>query len=133
MKNLDSQIMVIRAIAIDDDPTSTLALRQVVDRIKGLELINTFEDSIKGAAGIILEKPDLIFLDIEMPDFNGLEIMKSLVNPPNIIVISGNDDFENRALELNAVTFISKPPSEEEVEIAVEKVRELLLSGATNV
>lgn len=121
--------MVIRAIAIDDDPTSTLALKQVIEGIKGLELVNTFDDAIKGAAGIILEKPDLIFLDIEMPEFNGLEIMKSLVNPPKIIVVSGNNEFESRAMALNAVTFISKPPQEDEMKAAVEKVRSLLIAA----
>lgn len=122
--------MMIRAIAIDDDPTSLLTLRQVVEGIHGLNLVNTYDDAIKGAAGIILEKPDLIFLDIEMPEFNGLEIMQSLVNPPKIIVISGNETFEDRALELNAVTFISKPPQEDQMKTAVDKVRTLLKTRA---
>lgn len=115
--------MKLRAIAIDDDPTSILMVEKLSAKVAGLELVNTYQDSIEGAAGIILDEPDLLFLDIEMPEFNGIEIMKSLVKRPKIVVISGNDQFRSKALELEAVAFISKPPQEKEFEEAVAMVR----------
>jgi len=119
--------MKLRAIAIDDDPTSILMVQKLASKIDDLELVNTYESPIEGAAGIILDRPDILFLDIEMPEFNGIDIMSTLVKPPKIIVISGNPLFQSKALELEAVAFISKPPQEEEFNMAVNKVRAHLL------
>lgn len=115
--------MKLSAISIDDDPTSILMVSQLVDKVEDLELVNTYQDAVKGAAGIVLDKPDILFLDIEMPEFNGIEIMRSLLKPPKIIVISGNPNFKDKALDLNAVAFISKPAEEEEFRKAIEIVR----------
>ena len=68
--------MKLRAISIDDDPTSILMVKQLAEKTENLELVNTYQDAVKGAAGIILDKPDVLFLDIEMPEFNGIEIMR---------------------------------------------------------
>ena len=92
--------MKLRAISIDDDPTSILMVKQLADKTENLELVNTYQDAVKGAAGIILDKPDVLFLDIEMPEFNGIEIMRSLMKPPKIIVISGNPNFKDRKLHI---------------------------------
>lgn len=124
--------MKLRAISIDDDPTSILMVKQLAEKTEGLELVNTYQDAVKGAAGIILDRPDVLFLDIEMPEFNGIEIMQSLVKPPKIIVISGNPSFKNKALEMNAVTFISKPPEEEEFKKAIDKVRDIFNQELAN-
>lgn len=115
--------MKLRAIAIDDDPVSIMMVKKLSESIDYLELVNTYQSPIEGAAGIILDRPDLLFLDIEMPEFNGVEIMSSLVKPPKIIVISGNSTFKEKALALNAVTFISKPADEKEFIEAVGKVK----------
>lgn len=119
--------MKLKAIAIDDDPVSIMMVKKLSESISDLELVNTYDNPIAGAAGIILDKPDLLFLDIEMPEFNGVQIMQSLIKPPKIIVISGNPQFEEKALELNAVTFLNKPATEKLFSNAVGKVRELLM------
>lgn len=120
--------MILRAISIDDDPISIMMVKKLAESVKDLELVSTYDNPIEGAAGIILDRPDLLFLDIEMPDFNGVEIMRSLVKPPKIIVISGNPSFREKSLELKAVAFISKPADEQLFAEAVEKVREICLT-----
>lgn len=118
--------MNIRAISIDDDPMSILMVQNLSKKVEGLELVKTYEDPIKGAAGIVIDRPDLLFLDIDMPEFNGIQIMDSLVKPPKIIVISANPNYEERVIDLEAVAFIKKPAELEDFSAAVEKVRDLI-------
>jgi len=120
--------MKLRAITIDDDAMSILMIENLSKKVEDLDLVNTYDDPIKGAAGIILDKPDILFLDIDMPEFNGIEIMDSLVRPPKIIVISANPNYEDRVIDLDAVSFIKKPAGIKEFTAAVEKVRALLLT-----
>jgi len=122
--------MILKAIAIDDDPVSIMMVKKLSESVKDLNLASTYDNPIEGAAGIILDKPDLLFLDIEMPEFNGVEIMKSLKKPPKIIVISGNPNFKDESLGLNAVAFISKPADEQLFIDAVEAVRTICINEA---
>lgn len=121
--------MSIRAIAIDDDPVSILTVKKLSETISELDLVNSYQDSIAGAAGIILDRPELILLDVEMPEFNGLEIMSSLAKPPKIVVISSNPDFKNKAIALNAVAFIQKPLTESSLRDALKMVKEEIALG----
>lgn len=121
--------MKIRAIAIDDDPVSLFLLKKMTDKVQYLDLMATYADPIEGAAGIILDEPDVVFLDMEMPEFNGLDIMKALVKTPKIVVISGSPHFEAAALGLNAVSFLHKPLAEEEFHVVLKEVYESLLQA----
>lgn len=117
--------MNLRAVSIDDDPTSTLMIKKLSEDVEDLELVNCYNDPVKGAAGVIQDRPDVLFLDIEMPEFTGIDLMGWMVKPPKIVVISANPHFRERAMELNAVAFISKPPAKEEFVAAIEKVRQM--------
>ena len=118
--------MKIRAIAIDDDPLATLLVEKLAKNNKNVELIASYNDSVRGAAGIVLDRPDVLFLDIEMPEFNGIQIMGSMRQPPKVIVVSANPTYTKEALDLNAVTFINKPLNQETFDEAIEKVMELI-------
>ena len=111
--------MKIRAISIDDDPLAIMMVKKLCETDPQIELVNTYNDPISGAAGIILDSPDLLFLDIEMPEFNGVKIMESLVKPPKIIVISSNESYREKALELNALAFLKKPVEVEDFQEAI--------------
>jgi DNA-binding NarL/FixJ family response regulator len=123
--------MKLRAISIDDDPMSILMIENLSKKVEDLELVNTYEDPIKGAAGSVIDRPALLFLDIDMPEFNGIEIMDSLVRPPKIVVISANPNYKDRVIDLDAVAFIKKPASVQEFSEAVEKVRSMLIQEKT--
>lgn len=91
-----------------------------------IDLVNTYTDPIQGSAGIILDQPDILFLDIEMPEFNGIQILSALKRPPKVIVVSSNPDYKDKALGLNALAFIRKPISQEDFEQTVEQARLLI-------
>lgn len=118
--------MKLRAIAIDDDEISRMLVKQHAVANPHVELLAVYSDPITGAAGIILDKPDVLFLDIEMPEFDGIQIMSSLVKPPKIIVISANPNYTDKALALNAIAFIDKPLDQERFDEAVSRVLDVI-------
>ncbi|MFT4834995.1 MAG: two-component system LytT family response regulator [Marinoscillum sp.] len=103
----------MKAIAIDDDPLMIMTIEKIVSKSKSVELVSGYGDAIKGAEGILAEEPDIIFLDIDMPEMNGFDLMKSLQNPPHIIVVSSDDNHRQLALDLNAIAFFKKPINQE--------------------
>lgn len=119
--------MKIRAIAIDDDPVSMLLLRALASRVEYLDLFATHSDPVAGAADIILHDPDVLFLDMEMPEFNGIDVMRSLLKVPKTIVISGSPDFKASAFNLNAVSFLNKPLQEAEFRAVLDQVYQSVL------
>ncbi|MEP0368543.1 MAG: response regulator [Cyclobacteriaceae bacterium] len=114
--------MAFRAISIDDDPMAILMVQKLTEKSGRVDLVNTYTDPVLGAAGIILDDPDILFLDIEMPDFNGIQIMNALKKPPKIIVISSNPSYQQAALDLNAVAFLHKPLDEASLKGALDKI-----------
>jgi two-component SAPR family response regulator len=104
----------MRAIAIDDDLMIILMIKKLVGKTKSIEFVGGYDDAIEGAAGIILDQPDLVFLDIDMPTFTGLQILESLVSPPQIIVISSNENYKQSVLDLKAIAFFKKPISQKQ-------------------
>jgi two-component SAPR family response regulator len=120
--------MPLRAISIDDDPMAILVIQKWADKSTQVDLVKTYTDPIMGSAGIILDQPDILFLDIEMPEFNGIQILSALKRPPKVIVVSSNPDYKEKALGLNALAFIRKPISQEDFESTVEKARLIIES-----
>ncbi len=116
----------LSAISIDDDPMCILVIKSLCKHFDFIHLINSYTDPIKGAAGIVTKKPDIVFIDVEMPEFSGLQIIKSLSFPRKFIVLSSNPDFEAKAMELNASAFIHKPTTLEKFSAALYKVRDEL-------
>lgn len=111
----------ITCLAVDDDPTSLLIISSLVKKDERLQLIETYTDPIEAAAGIILHKPAVIFLDVEMPEFTGLEMVESLVRPPKVIMITSKEDYEERAFDLEVTDFLVKPVAKDRFEQALDK------------
>lgn len=118
--------MSLRAISIDDDPMAILVIQKWAEKSTQVELVNTYTDPIQGSAGIILDQPDILFLDIEMPEFNGIQILSALKRPPKVIVVSSNPDYKDKAMGLNALAFIRKPISQADFESTVEQARVII-------
>ncbi|MFY0600856.1 MAG: response regulator [Cyclobacteriaceae bacterium] len=114
--------MSLRAIIIDDDPVSILMIENFCKKCGGILIENTYTDPIKGAAGIVIKKPDLVFLDVEMPEFTGPQIIRALSVPPKFVVMSSNKNFKPLAQVLNATAFLQKPVGFETFNIVVNKI-----------
>lgn len=100
---------MITCIAVDDEP---LALRQIVSYIEQtpfLQLKGKFTNAL-GISDFLKENPvDLLFLDIHMSDLNGLELAKTLVNPPRIIFTTAYSEYAIEGYKVNAIDYLLKP------------------------
>ena len=116
--------MAIRCIAIDDEPPALLLLQEYISRIPGLQLTRSFEDAVKGKEYLEQEGTELLFIDINMPDISGLDLVRSLAHPPMVIFTTAHKKFALDGFELDAVDYLLKPISFERFEKAVRKAEE---------
>lgn len=116
--------MRIRSIIIEDEPLAQKVLKKYIQDFPTIELCGVFNDSIKAQPFVHSLKPDLIFLDINLPVVSGISFLKSLNNPPLIIFTTAYPDFALEGYELNAVDYLLKPFSFERFIKAVNKASE---------
>ncbi len=102
--------MKITAIAIDDEPPALMAVEKLGSMVSFLEIKKTFTSAIEAIPFLQNNKIDLIFLDIEMPDINGLDLLKMLDRIPMIIIITAfPKKYSIQAYEIGVIDFLPKP------------------------
>lgn len=112
---------MIRCIAIDDEP---LALRQVknyIERVDKLELVALCSNAIEAQELLKTEQVDLLFVDINMPDINGIDFVRGLTDPPLVIFTTAYSEYALEGFRLNAVDYLLKPFSFDDFSRAAEK------------
>jgi len=116
---------MIRALVVDDEQTARERLRHMLVAIPGVQVIGEAADGVEAIAYIGELRPDLVFLDIQMPGCSGLEVVASLPLPrPHIVFCTAFDQYAVDAFELNAVDYLLKPVNRVRLAHAVERVRE---------
>ena len=118
--------MQITCVAIDDEPLALHLLRGYAAKIPSLKLVHSFDDAIAGAEYLRQHKTDLLFLDINMPDISGIDLVKSLETVPALIFTTAYRKFAVDGFELNALDYLLKPYSFERFKKAVDKAVEHL-------
>jgi len=96
-------------IVIDDDPMSLKIMELLIQKTDFLELKGLYNSSLEGASALAEEQVDIIFLDIEMPEMSGLELLKSFDIHPEIILISSNESYALEAFEYEVTDYLLKP------------------------
>lgn len=96
-------------IIIDDEPLAIEILVTYIGQVKEIELIKTFTNPIEALSFVQLHKVDLIFLDIEMPMFSGLDFIKTLNYRPAVIITTAYRDYAVESFELEAADYLVKP------------------------
>lgn len=116
----------LRCIVLDDEPIGREIIENFVKEIDFLELVDSFEDSVKALMFLENNNVDLIFSDIQMPKINGLDLVKSLENPPVIIFITAHRDFALDGFETGATDYLVKPVRFDRFLKAVNKAKDYL-------
>jgi two-component system, LytTR family, response regulator len=116
--------MQIRCIAIDDEPPALMLIKEYAARCTELQLLHVFDDAISGGEFLRQHAIDLLFIDINMPDITGLDLVKSLEEKPMIIFTTAHKKFAIDGFELDAVDYLLKPISFERFSKAVNKASE---------
>jgi two-component system LytT family response regulator len=115
---------MIRALLVDDEEPARERLRRLLMELGGVEVSGEAEDGEQAMEHIAALKPDLVFLDIQMPGCTGMEVAASLAAPrPRIIFCTAFDQYAVDAFELNAVDYLLKPVNRARLEKALERVR----------
>ena len=114
--------MTIRCIAIDDEPPALKQISDYIEKVPFLQLEQSFFNAIEPISFLRTHSIDLIFLDIEMEDFTGIQLIKTLKNPPKVILTTAYDSYAIEAFDLEVSDYLLKPVSFERFLRAVEKV-----------
>ena len=108
---------MIRTLLVDDEELARNILRRALADIADIEIIGEASYGVEALEKIAELKPALVLLDIEMPGFNGFEIVQQLQgDPPAVVFITAYDEYAVRAFEANAVDYLLKPVRQERLE-----------------
>ncbi|MFT4095406.1 MAG: LytTR family DNA-binding domain-containing protein [Niabella sp.] len=113
--------MKLKAIAIDDEPLALEIIKQYCSQIEDITLVQVFDNAVNGLAYINVQKPDLLFIDIDMPDINGIDLINSIETRPMIIFTTAYKEFALDGFELEAIDYLLKPFGFERFEKAFQK------------
>jgi two-component system LytT family response regulator len=122
----------IRVVIIDDEAPAREIIKFYLQEVDSAEVIDECSDGFTGLKTISTLKPDLVFLDIQMPRLTGIELVEVLTEKPEIIFTTAYDQFALRAFELNAVDYLLKPFQKRRFLEAVKKAINKIRSDAGN-
>lgn len=114
--------MNIRCLAIDDEPMALEKLKDYIDKVPYLELAASCESALEAMKIMSETKIDAIFIDINMPDVNGLEFIRALSDPPLVVFVTAYSEYAVDSYGVNAVDYILKPYGFTEFQRAAGKV-----------
>lgn len=113
-----------KVVIIDDEPLARSIVAEYLDAYPDLELVQECANGFEGLKAIQDLRPDLVFLDIQMPKINGFEMLELLDQPPSVIFTTAFDEYAIRAFETNAIDYLLKPFDKERFDKAIRKWKE---------
>jgi two-component system LytT family response regulator len=115
----------MRVVVVDDETLAREGLVELLQPQPGIEIAGAFADGPSALAGIETTKPDVVFVDVQMPGMMGFELVESLdVDPlPAIVFVTAYDEYAIRAFEVNAIDYLLKPVSVDRLAQTVARVR----------
>jgi DNA-binding LytR/AlgR family response regulator len=116
----------ITCVVVDDEPLARLGLVKYIKSVDQFELIGECRDTHELEELIRNVKPDILFLDIEMPNKSGITFLEEAENPPLVIITSAYSQYAAKGYELNVVDYLVKPYRLERFKAAISKAFELL-------
>ena len=120
---------MIKTIIVEDEKLARDLVKDYLGKHSDFEIIGEYEDGFSGLKAINELKPDLVFLDIQMPKLTGFEMLEVLEHHPSIIFTTAYDQYALKAFEHNALDYLLKPYSAERFDEALSKARERVKSG----
>lgn len=115
--------MVIKCLLVDDEPLAREGLTNYIQKVPFLELVDACSNAFEAIQQLEIHPVDLLFLDIQMPDLNGIEFVKAVRQLPAVIFTTAHREYAVEGFELNAVDYLLKPFSFDRFLKAVQKVK----------
>lgn len=120
----------LRATIVDDEELARQVLREYLGRHSEVEIVAECANGFEAVKAVAELKPDLVFLDIQMPKLDGFEVLELIGTGPAVIFVTAHDNHAIRAFEVHAVDYLLKPVGAERFEAALERVKERLAANA---
>ena len=119
---------MIRVCVVDDEPLARRGVLSLLAAFGDLQVVGEYEDGSAALAGLQAQPPDLVFMDVQMPGMNGLDVLAALPpqQRPLAILLTAHDSFAVRAFALNAVDYLLKPVDDARFAEAMTRARQLL-------
>lgn len=114
---------MIKCIAIDDEPLALKQLSAYIEKTQDLELVKSCTSVVEAMPLVMDGKIDAMFIDINMPDLNGLDFVRSLTAPPIVVFTTAYSEYALEGYKVDAADYLLKPFSQQDFERAVAKVR----------
>lgn len=121
-----------KIVIIDDEPLARSIVVEYLQNVEGVEVVAQCDNGYEGVKAILQHKPDLLFLDIQMPKINGFEMLELLDTVPAVIFATAFDEYAIKAFEANAVDYLLKPFSKDRFILAIDKWLEKKGSAGTD-
>jgi len=120
--------MTIRTILVDDEPLAIQGLQLRLEPHDDVEIVETCTNGREAIRAVKTHKPDLVFLDIQMPGFDGFSVVDGVmeIDPPLFVFVTAYQEHAIRAFEANAVNYLMKPVDEDKLADTIERVRQRL-------
>jgi two-component system LytT family response regulator len=117
---------MIRALIVDDEKFSRVSLKKLLKSYPQIELIDEAADGLKAIEKIEALKPDLVFLDIQMPGLNGFEVLRSVkLDPkPQVVFVTAYDKYAVKAFEVSAIDYLLKPIDADRLSLTMKRIFE---------
>ncbi|WP_231426783.1 LytTR family DNA-binding domain-containing protein [Pedobacter sp. Leaf250] len=113
--------MALKCVAIDDEPLALELIKTYVAKFPALQIIQVFENALSGAEYLKNNAIDLLFVDVNMPDITGVELVRSLEHSPMIIFTTAYKNYAFESYELQALDYLLKPIDFKRFTAAIEK------------
>lgn len=113
-----------KVVIVDDELLARSIVVEYLQQHPSIEVAAECNDGFQGVKAIMQHKPDLIFLDIQMPKINGFEMLELLDSTPSVIFTTAFDEYAIKAFEANAIDYLLKPFSKERFDLAIQKWNE---------
>ena len=118
--------MTIRCLAIDDEPLALQQIAAYINKVPFLELAAQCQSALEARQFLSDERVDAIFCDINMPDLNGMDFIKSLAAPPLVVFTTAYSEYAIEGFKVNAVDYLLKPFGLQDFQRAANRLKERL-------
>jgi DNA-binding LytR/AlgR family response regulator len=118
--------MPMQTLIVDDEPLARERLSRMLAEVETVEIVGEAEDGVRAVEMIEVLRPDLVFLDIQMPGLDGFGVIEALEDPPPVIFVTAYDEYAIRAFEVSALDYLLKPFGRERLNKAVRRAQEAL-------
>jgi len=124
--------MSIKTILIDDEPLAIMELQAMLKKHTDIDVVATAENAVEAIEKIKEYKPDLFFLDINMPSKSGFDLLEELDEAPLVIFVTAYDQYAIKAFDVNALDYILKPVNTDRLTEAIERIKKQISQNKNN-